>query len=317
VSDWPTVSVGDVSTVITKGTTPTTLGARFQVRGINFVKVESLESGRIDHGKLAYIDDETHALLRRSALQQHDVLFSIAGTIGRTARVGETDLPANTNQAVAIIRPNLETVDQDFLFYCLNDTGRIAAAQSRVVQSVQQNLSLAELGNVEIPLPPIEEQRGIATTLSALDDKLASNRRSQDIGQRLLRAVIKSAIDESAGPVGRLDDYCDLVKDGVSVDELDPNESYIGLEHMPRGSLFLGEWSTADGLGSNKSRFREGDVLFGKLRPYFKKVGVAPIAGVCSTDVLVLRPKRDVDRALVAIVASSDALIDGDRPRGR
>ena len=74
--------------------------------------------------------------------------------------------------------------------------------------------------------------------------------------------------------------------------------------------MCLDDWSVADGLGSNKSRFCEGDILFGKLRPYFKKVGVAPVAGVCSTDVLVLRPRRNADRALVAVVASSDALID-------
>ena len=78
---------------------------------------------------------------------------------------------------------------------------------------------------------------------------------------------------------------------------------------MPRGSITLTDWSQAVGLSSAKRRFEVGDILFGRLRPYFQKVGVAPIHGVCSTETLVLRPYEDFDRALVATVASSDELI--------
>jgi type I restriction enzyme S subunit len=60
---------------------------------------------------------------------------------------------------------------------------------------------------------------------------------------------------------------------------------------MPRRSIALSEWGHADELESNKSEFERGEVLFGKLRPYFHKVGVAPVDGVCSTDILVVRPK--------------------------
>lgn len=178
-TNWELVTVREVTNRVTKGTTPTTLGSRFKTEGINFIKVETIsESGTLIQSKLAYIDEETHEKLARSVIESGDLLFSIAGTIGRVARVHDTNLPANTNQAVAIIRPNLGRIDRDFLYYCLRDVHRVARARTRVVQSVQQNLSLAEVGNIELPLPPIDEQRAIAATLGALDDKIESNRRA-------------------------------------------------------------------------------------------------------------------------------------------
>src|SRR5437762_5553969 len=111
IADWKQVKLGEICQRITKGTTPTTVGGRFTDIGINFIKVESITGdGRIDQQNVAHIDDTTNALLERSILQRDDILFTIAGTIGRVARVDEKVLPANTNQAVAIVRPNVEAV---------------------------------------------------------------------------------------------------------------------------------------------------------------------------------------------------------------
>jgi type I restriction enzyme S subunit len=108
----------------------------------------------------------------------------------------------------------------------------------------------------------------------------------------------------------RLSDFCSKAGEGVSQAKLESEAAYVGLENMPRGSLWLHTVGTTLGLGSNKSRFHCGDVLFGKLRPYFRKVAIAPVNGVCSTDILVLRPHEPQDLALVSVVASSDDLIE-------
>ncbi len=190
---WREVPLGEISHRVTKGTTPTTIGGRFTVTGVAFVKVESITNeGRIDVTKLAHIDDETNDLLARSSLQKDDVLFTIAGTIGRVARVREDILPANTNQAVAIVRPNRSTVDPEFLYYSLRDDARIKRAHTRVVQSVQANFSLSELSAVEIPLPPLPEQRAIAHVLGTLDDKIELNWRMNETLEQMARALFKS-----------------------------------------------------------------------------------------------------------------------------
>ena len=77
---------------------------------------------------------------------------------------------------------------------------------------------------------------------------------------------------------------------GVKPEDINPASPYIALEHMPRRCIALAEWARADGLASGKFRFKREDILFGKLRPYFHKVGVAPLDGVCSTDIVVVSP---------------------------
>jgi len=79
---------------------------------------------------------------------------------------------------------------------------------------------------------------------------------------------------------------------------------------MPRKSIALSEWATADGIASNKFQFQRGEILFGKLRPYFHKVGVAPLDGVCSTDVVVIKPMRSEWFGVVLGYVSSQAFVD-------
>ena len=178
MAEYPSSPLGELTELITKGTTPTTDGGGFASSGINFIKVESVSpDGSLIPSKFAYVDEPTHKTLLRSQLKEDDLLFSIAGTIGRTAIVTAEDLPANTNQALAIIRCRPDQILPRFLLYALRDGKRIQSAQSRVVQSVQANFSLRELGELEVPLPTLPEQRAIAEVLGALDDKIESNRR--------------------------------------------------------------------------------------------------------------------------------------------
>ena len=95
----------------------------------------------------------------------------------------------------------------------------------------------------------------------------------------------------------------------VTPSEVDPHTSYIGLQHMPRRSLAINEWGTASAVISDKSRFRAGDILFGKLRPYFHKVAIAPINGIASTDIIVLSSKLPHWNAMLSCVLSSDQFV--------
>jgi type I restriction enzyme S subunit len=138
---WYVSTIGEITEAVTKGTTPTTIGGKFTERGINFIKVESLtEQGTFIKTKFSFIDEYTNQLLKRSIIKDGDVLFSIAGTIGRVAVVTKDILPANTNQAIAIIRPN--KVDSYFLKLLMQSALIQNDTKSNVVQAVQANLSL-------------------------------------------------------------------------------------------------------------------------------------------------------------------------------
>lgn len=96
-------------------------------------------------------------------------------------------------------------------------------------------------------------------------------------------------------------------------DKVDPatclGSRYIGLEHIEQNSLLLSGWGTAEDVDSQKQRFYEGDILFGKLRPYFRKVVIAPFDGICSTDIWVVKPVVASDRDFVFYWMASDDFI--------
>ncbi len=174
---WKVQRLGDVVQRITKGTTPTTLKRPFVPSGINFVKVESIsDDGELLSEKFAYIDDETHSLLQRSQLEVGDVLITIAGTIGRTAIVTEDFLPANTNQAVALIRPNSGNISSGFICRFLGRKDSRQAMSERVVQAVQANLSLGTLSDLRLTIPPHDlAERLYGAAIRPIDDAKAWN----------------------------------------------------------------------------------------------------------------------------------------------
>jgi type I restriction enzyme S subunit len=108
---------------------------------------------------------------------------------------------------------------------------------------------------------------------------------------------------------GKLVDIGTNSRRGVQPGDIAPNTPYIALEHMPRRCIALGDWGDSAEVASGKSAFKKGEILFGKLRPYFHKVGVAPFDGVCSTDILVFAPKSPEWFGFLLGHASSDELI--------
>lgn len=128
-----------------------------------------------------------------------------------------------------------------------------------------------------------------------------------------LAALFSAELSEGGLPTGwlagTLGSIASTAGEGIRPDQIRSDTPYIGLEHMPRRSIALSDWEGVGKVTSQKARFSHGQVLFGKLRPYFHKVGVAPVDGVCSTDIVVLDSKQEFDRALLLCCASSDEFV--------
>ncbi|MDB4666907.1 restriction endonuclease subunit S [bacterium] len=179
--DWEEKKLGDLCNTITKGATPTSYGHAYQEIGINFIKTENInKTGFIDTESTPKISDECHAELKRSALQDGDVLFSIAGTLGRTAIVRQKDLPANINQALGIIRLKDQTMNI-FITYFLNRAEMGKWIHQMVSVGAQPNLSLIQLNIILVSLPSVAEQKKIADFLTSVDQKI--ERVSQQIAK--------------------------------------------------------------------------------------------------------------------------------------
>lgn len=190
-SEWKKLKLGEISTKITKGTTPTSLGFPFVDKGINFIKVEALTfDGTIDYLKFSFISEEANVKLKRSIIEEGDILFSMAGMVlGKTAVVKKEHLPANTNQALAIIRLNQAVALPRFVEYFMRQSSFFNYVNSSTGQSAQPNINLEEIGNLVINLPPKETQKRIASILSSLDDKIELNRQTNKTLEAIARTI--------------------------------------------------------------------------------------------------------------------------------
>lgn len=185
-------TVEELTTLVTKGTTPTTIGGRFSDDGINFIKVESITgSGSFIPSKFAYIDEDSNRLLQRSILHKDDVLFSIAGAIGRSAVVDEQILPANTNQALAILRPNKNEILPQFLYYSTKTKNFQAQAYGRIVQAAQPNVNLTQLKSIKVLVPDRLTQETVCNIIKTYDDLIANSERRIELLEQSARMLYK------------------------------------------------------------------------------------------------------------------------------
>lgn len=195
--------------------------------------------------------------------------------------------------------------------------------------ATQDNLSLDKLLSFDFLVPPLPIQRRIAGILSAYDELIENSQRRIKILESMARALYREwfvhfrfpgheSVPRVPSPLGeipkgweikKLGDVAEDMRRNVMKGELKVPRPYVGLEHIPRRSLALDAWETATELGSNKLEFKKGEVLFGKIRPYFHKVSVAPFDGLCSADTIVVRARRPEHYAVVVACVASDAFV--------
>lgn len=203
---WNFVKLEDISEKITKGTTPTTYGFEYVEDGINFIKVESIDdNGNFRPSLFNKITEEAHEKLKRSNILEGDLLISIAGNLGRVAIASSEILPANTNQAISIIRLKEKSINLDFLYYSLKGFAIEKYIKKVSTVGAQPNLSLKQVGEIELPLPNIEEQNKITAVLNSIDLKLKNeiskkrklSKLKQGLMQQLLTGKVRVKINEN------------------------------------------------------------------------------------------------------------------------
>lgn len=269
---WPTTHLADQCDVITKGTTPTTLGHDFTDSGVPFLRVQNIERGSITlERETLFIDESTHHILERSQIHPGDVLVSIAGTIGRAGIVPDDAPPLNCNQAVAIVRVR-KNVHRPFLRHWLESGSAQAQMRSATVTGTIANLSLTQLGNLRIPFPPVSEQRRIAAILDKADELRAKRRAALVKLDTLTESIFLDMFGDPATnpknyPVALMGDVCD-VRDGTHDSPKYVSDSGYPLvtsKNVTGGAIDLTEVnyiSEADYIQINKrSKVDKGDII--------------------------------------------------------
>ena len=343
-SEWQTVLLGDVAELsggYAFKSEEYTESGHFVLRTVNIT-----DDGRIDRRGATFVSLEAARKYERFALKPFDTLFVMVGaTLGKTGFVKTQDLPALLNQNMWLIRAKPSLISPLYLHYAFKVFSQPLLGMAS--GSARGFVKRDDFRQMIIPLPSAPEQVRISSLLGALDDRITLLRETNATLEAIAQALFKSwfvdfdpvrAKQEGRAPegmsdataalfpdsfeeselglvpkgwrVGTLGDVAQTARQQMQVSDLHADLHYVGLEHIPRKSLSLTAWGNAEGLESAKAAFSEGDILFGKLRPYFHKVVIAPFSGVCSTDILVCQPRTKAYFGLVAMHLFSETLIE-------
>lgn len=236
-----------------------------------------------------------------------DIVLTTKGTVGRVAIMPSDGPTYAYSPQLCYFRPvDDNSLAPRYLYYWFKSAEFWMQADAVKAQTDMADfISLRDVYTLTIELPSIGDQRAIVEVLGALDDKITANQRAIGIADALVRAKH----DALSGDSVLLGSIATNVRDQVNPQTVAPETPYVGLEHVPRRSVWLSDCDSAAKVTSAKTAFRTGDVLFGKLRPYFHKVVCAPFDGIASTDILVLRAKRPELAGLVLAAASSDGAV--------
>ena len=324
---WATVRLGEHCTKIGSGSTPRGGESVYIEQGVAFIRSQNVYNGHFASEGLAYLGDEHAEQLQGVSVEKGDILLNITGdSVARSCLVPDDILPARVNQHVAIIRPNPNDFDGRFVgYYFISPFMQQTMLSLAGSGGTRKALTKEMIEQFEVPRPLRAIQERIADILSAYDILIENNRRRMALLEEAARQLYREWIVRlrfpgyehtritNGVPEGwerkRLGNLCKEIRESVLPQGLEPDTPYIGLEHMPRRSISLGEWGKAQQVISSKHRFSAGEILFGKIRPYFHKVGIAFIDGVASSDVIVIRPLEDKLRGLVLMTVSSDEFV--------
>ncbi len=202
---WKVKPLKSISTKISKGTTPrkADLAKATYKNKIPFIKVRDISDfGEILIDSLDYIPNSiSKTLLSRSILQEGDILVSIAGTIGRVAVVSPFLEKSNCNQAVAFVRLSQKNLTQNIVKLALISDKIQFEMLSKIVQGVQANLSLNELGNIQILMPTLDLLNAFNTFInphsSQQKELTKENQNLVNLRDTLLPKLLSGEIDVS------------------------------------------------------------------------------------------------------------------------
>jgi len=314
---WRTAKLGDL---IVEAATGFACGRRANDGAIQLRMNNVTRRGELDWSSFIRVPVEK-AMLDDYALRTGDVMFNNTNStemVGKTALFNDFDEPVVFSNHFTRLRTKPDALAPDFLALWLHaqwQAGLFARICDRWIgqSAVQRN----KLLTLEISLPPLDEQRRIARQLreqlsilaearAALEAQLAA---AESLPAAHLRAVFQTAEAEQWLRTA-LGELCDIVANQVNPTDAEfADLPHVSAENIETGTLQLTRVRSAreDRMTSGKYLFEQGDVLYSKLRPYLRKVAIAPSRGLCSADMYPLRMRPDrMDARYVAWLLLSD-----------
>ena len=148
--------------------------------GHYLITSKHLQNNSIDFSSAYKISEEDYLkVIKRSAVVQHDILFSMIGTIGNTVRVKDSTVDYAVKN-MAIFKMGGDEIKSKWLYYWLKSFSAKEYISSRLAGSTQSYLTLDTLRNFPVFAPAENKMKLITSILSSIDDKIELNRQIND-----------------------------------------------------------------------------------------------------------------------------------------
>jgi type I restriction enzyme S subunit len=310
------IRIGELGRIVT-GDTPLKSRSEFYGSAYPFIKPTDMKVGqRFTFAYDECYSEEAFEKYRKKLIPTGSTAVVTIGSIGQKLTLTHT--PCFVNQAVNAVVPDPLRFDSVYVYYLLRHNLQLVKSADTGASSGRENVSKSNFSGIELlACLDLDEQKRIAKVLNSYDSLIEINQKRVALLEDTARLLYREwfcgcEVTADSRPGWKrttLDAICDLIKDQADPGKVAPNTPYLSMEHMHPKSISLAEWETAGKVSSLKLRFKSGDVLFGRIRAYFHKVGIAQISGITSTDMLVVRAKSEDLLPLVALIMSSDEFV--------
>ena len=321
--------------------------ADFGSEGIAVVKIANIQPPAVSLVSVDRVAPEKLTGLERFKLEDGDILMAMTGaTVGKVGRFKGSE-PAYLNQRVARISALKGKQFDDFIYAVASLPGFDELIEGASSGSAQANISAAGIGSVQIPKLTEAEQLGIGEIARVLDDRITLLRETNQTLEAIAQALFKSwfvdfdpvrakaegrvpeSIDAETAAlfpdayeetelglvpkgwgIGKLSDIVSLRNERAKPSAEVQRMPYVPIECIAAKAPFLIDTKSGDEANSSLTVFREGDILFGAMRPYFHKVCIAPFDGVTRTTVFPLKVNFEKERGYALFCVYQNTTID-------
>ena len=266
--------------------------------GYPLVTSKNLKNGKIDLSKIKYISEKDYQHInKRSGVDVGDVLMAMIGTIGNPVEIIEPPKFAIKN--VALFKTNAQQ-SPAYLRYFLSHPDTVSKMMSDAKGTTQKFVGLGYLRNFPILVPPLAEQERIVAKLDAvfaeIDEAVENINLKETKLDNLKSVIISDSFRDNGWDNKKLGDCVSYEKKNAKGSSL----PYVGMENItPETMNLIGEVAIPESTSSS-FHFNKSHVLFGRLRPYLRKVLVPDFTGQCSTEIFCIKPEDNVIREFLA-----------------
>jgi type I restriction enzyme S subunit len=321
--EWKVVRVNKLFDLY-KGTTPSTKIKEYWDGTIPFVTPTDIT--KINDLNEIYLRTTENYITEKGLkskglrlVPKRSLLFTSRATIGYLA-INETEVAIN--QGIISLIPKNTNVDVTFFYYFLQKLRSLF--ENLAGGSTYKEISMSTFSNINMPLPSLSEQQKIAEILSTVDEAIQKTNEIIAKTERLKKGLMQELLTKGIGhkefkdtEIGRIPEKWQIVSIGdvceqrseIVLPSENSDELFVGLEHITSGETRLHNYARSADVKSAKFRFYTGDILYGKLRPYLDKAVIAEFKGICSTDILVLKPKENMIGEFLIYILHSESFI--------